>query len=177
MSSSSTSTNFCQYKGEERCECGRRVVMRTSLTVKNPGRRFLGCINYKKENDCNFFVWVDPETCPRGLEYAKIMQAKKDELERQVQELKMINEGLERGKQMVEEENDALVVKLADLTEMNINLRTMNEAKKTREFGTCFSGKIIVVVVILFVIIYVIGVFVSTVNHSPKKSPLYLPSL
>lgn len=48
MSSSSTSTNFSQYKGEERCECGRRVVMRTSLTVKNPGRRFLRCINYKK---------------------------------------------------------------------------------------------------------------------------------
>ncbi|KAG5553443.1 hypothetical protein RHGRI_011358 [Rhododendron griersonianum] len=114
---------------------------------------------------------------PEDWNMLKIMQAKKDELEKQVQELKMINEGLERGKQMVEEENDALVVKLADLTEMNINLRTMNEAKKTREFGTCFSRKIIVVVVILFVIIYVIGVFVSTVNHSPKKSPLYLPSL
>lgn len=52
MSSSSTSTNFCQYKGEERCECGRRVIMRTSLTVKNLGRRFLGCINYKVIDFC-----------------------------------------------------------------------------------------------------------------------------
>ncbi|KAI8524730.1 hypothetical protein RHMOL_Rhmol13G0171500 [Rhododendron molle] len=84
-SSSSYTTNLSQYDGDERCRCGRRVVMQTSLTVKNPGRRFLGCINYKKENGCNFFVWIDPQTCPRGLEYAKIMQAKKEELEKQVE--------------------------------------------------------------------------------------------
>ncbi|KAG5531779.1 hypothetical protein RHGRI_026411 [Rhododendron griersonianum] len=81
---------------------------------------------------------------------------------------------------MVEEENDALVVKLADLTEMNINLRTMNEAlqaqiqaKKTREFGTSFSGKIIVVVVILFVIVYMIDFCVELgVEDAPWESSL-----
>ncbi|KAG5542935.1 hypothetical protein RHGRI_015882 [Rhododendron griersonianum] len=139
--------------------------MRTSLTVKNPGRRFLGCMNYKEKNGCNFFVWIDPETCPRGLEYAKIMQAKKEELE--------------KGRQMVEEENDALVVKLADLTEMNVNLTTTIEAvnaqigaRKTREIGPSYCRNIIVVVVIVFVI----GVLMSSVNHNyPKKNYLYLP--
>ncbi|KAG5544643.1 hypothetical protein RHGRI_017172 [Rhododendron griersonianum] len=139
--SSSSSTNYSQYRGEETCKCGRRAVMRTSLTVKNPERRFLGCINYKKHNDCNFFVWVDPETCPRGLEYARRMQAIKDELERQVEELKMMNEGLKRGKEMVEEENDALVVKLADLTEMNINLIASNEALQAQIEGRKKFGK------------------------------------
>ncbi|XP_058219718.1 uncharacterized protein LOC131330230 [Rhododendron vialii] len=153
--------------------------MQTSLTVKNPGRRFLGCINYKKENGCNFFVWIDPETCPRGLEYAKIMQAKKEELEKQIEELKMRTERLERGRQMVEEENDALVVKLADLTEMNVNLRTTIEtlnaqigAMKTREIGPSYFRNIIIVVVI----VCVIGVLMSSVNHNtPQKKYLYLP--
>ncbi|KAI8560872.1 hypothetical protein RHMOL_Rhmol04G0289500 [Rhododendron molle] len=178
-SSSSYTTNLSQYDGDERCRCGRRVVMQTSLTVKNPGRRFLGCINYKKENGCNFFVWIDPQTCPRGLEYAKIMQAKKEELEKQVQELKLRTERLERGRQMVEEENDALVVKLADLTEMNVNLTTTIEAlnahigaMKTREIGPSYFRNIIVVVVI----VCVIGVLMSIVNHNtPKKKYLYLP--
>ncbi|KAG5522558.1 hypothetical protein RHGRI_034645 [Rhododendron griersonianum] len=129
MSSSSTYTNNnSQYNGDEKCGCGRRVVMRTSLTTKNLGRRFLGCINYKQKNGCNFFVWIDPETCPRGVEYAKIMQAKKEALEGEVEELKMMIESLERGKQIMEVENEALVVKMADLTEENVNLTASNEA-------------------------------------------------
>ncbi|XP_058217634.1 uncharacterized protein At4g04775-like [Rhododendron vialii] len=178
-SSSSTNINYSAYNGDEKCECGRRAVMRPSLTVKNPGRRFLGCINYKKRNGCNFFEWVDPETCPRGLEYAKIMQAKK-ELERQVEKLKMINEGLETRNLMVEEENEALFVKIADLTEMNVNLAATNEAlraqigtRKTRQIGTRLWNIIVLVVVTVFVI----GVLVSSVKHIPKKKTLYLPKI
>ncbi|KAG5562741.1 hypothetical protein RHGRI_005464 [Rhododendron griersonianum] len=178
-SSSSYTTNFSQYDGDERCRCGRRVVMQTSLTVKNPGRRFLGCTKYKEKNGCNFFVWINPETCPRGLEYAKIMQAKKEELEKQIEDLKMVTERLERGRNKVEEENDALVVKLAELTEMNVKLTTTIEAlnaqigaRKTREIGPSYFRNIIVVVVIVFVI----GVLMSSVNHNtPKEKYLYLP--
>ncbi|KAI8560889.1 hypothetical protein RHMOL_Rhmol04G0291100 [Rhododendron molle] len=179
-SSSSTNINYSPYNGDEKCKCGRRAVMRPSLTVKNPRRRFLGCKNWKKRNGCNFFEWVDPETCPRGLEYAKIMQAKKEELVRQVEELKMINEGLETRNQMVEEENEALFVKIADLTEMNVNLANTNEAlraqigtRKTRQIGTRFLNIIVLVVVIVFVI----GVLVSSVKHTPKKKTLYLPEI
>ncbi|KAG5515271.1 hypothetical protein RHGRI_036345 [Rhododendron griersonianum] len=178
-SSSSYTTNFSQYDGDERCRCGRRVMMQTSLTVKNPERRFLGCTKYKEKNGCNFFVWIDPETCPRGLEYAKIMQVKKEELEKQVEDLKMVTERLERGRKKVEEENDALFVKLAELTEMNVKLTTTIEAlnaqigaRKTREIGPNYFRNIIVVVVIVFVI----GVLMSSVNHNtPKEKYLYLP--
>ncbi|KAI8539132.1 hypothetical protein RHMOL_Rhmol09G0157300 [Rhododendron molle] len=126
-------------------------------------------------------MWIDQETCSRGLEYAKIMQAKKEALEGEVEELKMMIGSLERGKQIMEEENEALVVKMADLTEANVNLTASNEAlraqievwktqaRKSRLFGPCLRGKIIVVVVLLSVIVFVIGVLVLSVNHTPKK--------
>ncbi|KAG5552640.1 hypothetical protein RHGRI_010660 [Rhododendron griersonianum] len=107
------------------------------------------------------------------------MQAKKEELEKQVEDLKMVIERLERGRKKVEEENDALVVKLAELTEMNVKLTTTIEAlnaqigaRKTREIGPSYFRNIIVVVVIVFVI----GVLMSSVNHNtPKEKYLYLP--
>ncbi|XP_058185832.1 uncharacterized protein LOC131303059 [Rhododendron vialii] len=45
-------------------------------TNANPGRRFLGCVNYEEENACNFFIWVDPPPCRRGLEYDRNLQNK-----------------------------------------------------------------------------------------------------
>ncbi|KAI8536500.1 hypothetical protein RHMOL_Rhmol10G0261800 [Rhododendron molle] len=81
---------------------------------------------------------------------------------------------------MVEEENEALFVKIADLTEMNVNLANTNEAlraqigiRKTRQIGTRFLNIIVLVVVIVFVI----GVLVSRVKHTPKKKTLYLPEI
>ncbi|KAH7836147.1 hypothetical protein Vadar_033144 [Vaccinium darrowii] len=123
MSSSSSHVTNTQYNdGLPKCVCRERVVVRRSLTVANPGRRFIGCVNYKKKkNGCNFFEWVDEETCRSGLEYAKIMQAKRDALDRQVEDLK-------RGKEMLEQENEALLCKVAKLTELNVHLLGRNEA-------------------------------------------------
>ena len=45
-------------------------VLRTSLSLYNFGRRFLGCSHYKVGPKCPFFVWVDNPTCPRGNEIA-----------------------------------------------------------------------------------------------------------
>ena len=45
-------------------------VLRTSLSLYNFGRRFLGCSCYKVGPKCPFFVWVDNPTCPRGNETA-----------------------------------------------------------------------------------------------------------
>ncbi|KAL4554543.1 hypothetical protein LXL04_039375 [Taraxacum kok-saghyz] len=44
------------------CDCGDPVGKWTSWRPSNPGRRFIGCPNYKDPNrDCNFFDWVDPK--------------------------------------------------------------------------------------------------------------------
>ena len=46
--------------------------MRTSLSLYNFGRRFLGCSHYKVGPKCPFFVWLDNSTCPRGNEIAHL---------------------------------------------------------------------------------------------------------
>ncbi|KAH7863188.1 hypothetical protein Vadar_014555 [Vaccinium darrowii] len=175
MSSSSNTTNSEYPGGDEMCFCRQRPVLRTSLTVANPGRRFLGCKNYKKNNACDYFMWVDKETCRQGLEYAKIMQAKKDELDRQAKELKMMNELLETRKTMVEAENEALLCKLADLTEMNVHLNEALHAKTAARQTRNKFGSVICVVVAMVVSVFVICVLLSSVKHSPKNRPLYLP--
>ena len=63
---SSSSGNFS-------CSCGhmcnnQTCVLRTSLSLYNFGRRFLGCSRYKVGPKCPFFVWVDNRTCPHGNE-------------------------------------------------------------------------------------------------------------
>ncbi|KAI8544491.1 hypothetical protein RHMOL_Rhmol08G0301100 [Rhododendron molle] len=190
-SSSSYTNNYLQHNGDERCNCGRTAVMRTSLTVKNPGRRFLGCLNYKvnylnvflsynfsfsnkmrsnysvqKRNGCNFFIWVDPQTCERGLEYAKIMQGKKEELERQIEDLKMMNKELGIEKQKLEEENDALVVKITELTEINVKLASQTGPRKTTNMMT--------VIVVVVVIVFVVCVLLSRAKRTHVKKHLYL---
>lgn len=104
------------------------------------------------------------------------MQAKKEALDKEVEDLKI-------GKQMVEQENEALLCKLADLTEMNAQLLARNEAlnaqiggSKSTQNGPAFVWKIIIVVVgLLILILYVISVFVSSGRYSTKSRPLYLP--
>lgn len=44
-----------------KCHCGDDFGMWTSWTPRNPGRRFVGCRNFKdKTKDCKYFAWIDP---------------------------------------------------------------------------------------------------------------------
>nr|KAJ0198680.1 hypothetical protein LSAT_V11C600324610 [Lactuca sativa] len=65
MVSSSSVSNSSAYRSarqvRRRCDCDEPVGRWTSWKPKNPGRRFVGCPNYKdKEKDCKFFEWIDP---------------------------------------------------------------------------------------------------------------------
>ncbi|KAL0367474.1 UNVERIFIED_CONTAM: hypothetical protein Sradi_3637500 [Sesamum radiatum] len=44
------------------CTCGKEVVVHTSWTTTNPGRRFRGCPGNKGQY-CRSFQWVDPPMC------------------------------------------------------------------------------------------------------------------
>ena len=67
---SSSSGNFSGSCGHM---CNEQTcVLRTSLSLYNFGRRFLGCSRYKVGPKCPFFVWVDNPTCPRGNEIAPL---------------------------------------------------------------------------------------------------------
>ncbi|RYQ92494.1 hypothetical protein Ahy_B09g098727 isoform A [Arachis hypogaea] len=43
------------------CYCGERLVLVTSSTAENPGRRFWGCVNYGIGEECGYFVWAESE--------------------------------------------------------------------------------------------------------------------
>ncbi|RAL46964.1 hypothetical protein DM860_016598 [Cuscuta australis] len=47
------------------CRCREPVVWKTSWTDSNPGRRFVGCLNYGTPKFCQFMEWRDPEVHPR----------------------------------------------------------------------------------------------------------------
>ncbi|GJU04129.1 GRF zinc finger protein [Tanacetum coccineum] len=75
MSSSSHSSNWVNWKRRNAgweidnlcnrvqvwCECGDLCGKWTSWTQTNPGRRFLGCPNYKAAKKCDFFHWWDED--------------------------------------------------------------------------------------------------------------------
>ncbi|KAK0589843.1 hypothetical protein LWI29_019186 [Acer saccharum] len=42
--------------GSRKCDCGLDAKLRTSTTVRNPGRKFYGCPNFV---GCGYFEWVD----------------------------------------------------------------------------------------------------------------------
>ncbi|KAL4580575.1 hypothetical protein LXL04_016774 [Taraxacum kok-saghyz] len=47
---------------QRNCGCGQPAGMWTAWTIRNPGRRFLGCKNYRDENNhCGYFRWFDPQ--------------------------------------------------------------------------------------------------------------------
>ncbi|KAJ9565630.1 hypothetical protein OSB04_001596 [Centaurea solstitialis] len=64
MSSSSSSHRIHFPKDQiedEFCLCGDRLVVKTSWTHLNPGRRFLSCRNYGTSHECKKFKWLDAE--------------------------------------------------------------------------------------------------------------------
>ncbi|XP_031096991.1 uncharacterized protein LOC116001243 [Ipomoea triloba] len=93
-SGSSTVRRKCYLYGEcisvEVCGCGQEMVLRTSWTNENPGRRYWECSRHKD----GFMRWYDPPMCPRS---------------------KRIIPGLLRRINKIEEENVKLKSKLRSL--------------------------------------------------------------
>ncbi|KAK9992704.1 hypothetical protein SO802_027689 [Lithocarpus litseifolius] len=82
MMSSSSGT----YSGSNGHMCTYETcVLKTSLTVDNFRRRFLGCSRYKVSPKCPFFKWIDNPTCVRGNEAAHFVQQKLDLLQSELQ--------------------------------------------------------------------------------------------
>ncbi|KAL6559253.1 hypothetical protein OROHE_006622 [Orobanche hederae] len=48
------------------CECNKTVVLKTSWTDEDPGRRFETCAKLGRGVCCAHWNWFDPETCPRS---------------------------------------------------------------------------------------------------------------
>ncbi|KAB1222372.1 hypothetical protein CJ030_MR2G005188 [Morella rubra] len=65
------------------CGCDHPARLRTSLTNFNLRRRFYGCPMFgsKWQSGCNFFQWIDPLTCLRGMQVLPPMLKKIKKLE------------------------------------------------------------------------------------------------
>ncbi|KAK3224989.1 hypothetical protein Dsin_004851 [Dipteronia sinensis] len=59
--------------GSRKCNCGLAAKLKTSTTVRNPGRRFYGCPNFVKGNikRCGYFEWVDNNSIEVAREEAQ----------------------------------------------------------------------------------------------------------
>ncbi|KAL0374434.1 UNVERIFIED_CONTAM: hypothetical protein Sradi_3359100 [Sesamum radiatum] len=79
--------------GSVDCYCGRRVVVRTSWTDLNPGRRFNSCRDYNK-GGCRYFEWEDPPMCRRAWMIIPGLLRKKNALEMEILNLKCSNKKL-----------------------------------------------------------------------------------
>ena len=110
---SSSSGNFSGSCGHMYNE--QTCILRTSLSLYNFGRRFLGCSRYKLGPKCPFFVWVDNPTCPRENETAPLTIKKMSRLhsafqlanEKEMTALEMAEEARQMVEKALEEEAKA----------------------------------------------------------------------
>ena len=110
---SSSSGNFSGSCGHM---CNEQTcVLRTSLSLYNFGKRFLGCSRYKVGHKCPFFVWVNNSTCPRGNETAPLALERMSRFqsalqlanEREMTALEMAKEARPMAEKALEEEAKA----------------------------------------------------------------------
>ncbi|GER42737.1 GRF zinc finger containing protein [Striga asiatica] len=95
------------------------VVVRTSWTSENPGRRFYSCKKYKDGGGCNFFAWVDGPICNRSKQVIPGLLRKSNELRQKLQQIQEENDKLK-------EENKNLA---AEMKSLKISMRI--ESKRT----------------------------------------------
>ncbi|XP_074378300.1 uncharacterized protein LOC141719829 [Apium graveolens] len=78
------------------CWCGRAVVLRTSWTDANPGRRFWGCFRYmeQRSNACNFHLWFDPPMCQRSRMIIPGLLRRIEKLEEEAEKLEVVVAGM-----------------------------------------------------------------------------------
>ena len=110
---SSSSGNFSGSCGHM---CNEQTcVLRTSLSLYNFGRRFLGCSHYKVGPKCHFFVWLDNSTCPCGNEIAHLTLERMSRFQsalrlankREMTTLEMAKEARQMAEKALEEEAKA----------------------------------------------------------------------
>ncbi|KAL3518766.1 hypothetical protein ACH5RR_021355 [Cinchona calisaya] len=83
MTQNSCNSSSSKSKSGARCKCGTKAPICTTWTVENPGRKFLGCSNYK---------WVELEIRNKGKEIANKFIAKMEGMQERIMELERKNE-------------------------------------------------------------------------------------
>ncbi|PWA88400.1 zinc finger, GRF-type [Artemisia annua] len=66
------------------CDCGKQAIIKTSLTNKNPGRRFYYC------PACGFIGWADPPMCCQAVDVIPGLLRARNDLEEDLEEQLML---------------------------------------------------------------------------------------
>lgn len=108
------------------CHCGLPAILKTARTDGNRGRRFLGCQNFKGDNKCKFFLWIDHEAdeASVGLKPKSVDSMKRlNDSEKEKQELYRHIGKLENKIEVRDEDYKKMKKKLrAEVTKRNIAL-------------------------------------------------------
>ncbi|XP_059431582.1 uncharacterized protein LOC132165097 [Corylus avellana] len=100
------------------CFCERPTVVKTANTEKNFGRRFVSCENWKINQDCGFFEWLDPKMCSFGRKVVHRLHQRHEYLEAQAKRCETLVE-VEVGK--VRAENEKKIAQLKAEMESEIS--------------------------------------------------------
>ncbi|XP_062160993.1 uncharacterized protein At4g04775-like [Alnus glutinosa] len=122
------------------CYCGVHARLRYSWTSDNPGRKWYGCIKYKKAGDCDFFKWADNKM----ISYEK-------RLEEHMRDM-------EKGRRADIEEVEKKTMANIDRLEKLIETKHKEQYERLRlELGLCQNNRKMfwsAVVIILGIVIY-----------------------
>lgn len=162
-----------QEQSQETCGCGKIAQLRRSWTTENPGRRFLGCANYKNHQACDYFKWVDPELCDNGREICAILRStiieKKEKLnylEREHDQLEAKHARLKQKYEAIQVENAVLQAEKQDLQQRLANMQRRQYSAKPR-------WRIVLAFMVL--VAFISWWCSSSPEQKIKKKLLYLP--
>ncbi|KAJ1375737.1 Zinc finger, GRF-type [Sesbania bispinosa] len=128
-SASSGSSSFLSsihHDSEQFCKCGVQCKMMVSQTVKNPGRRFLGCGNYNgSSSHCDFFYWYDPPATKHCTKVFSGLTAKNENLMAELKSLKETMLVLQQKLEIEKADKNELALKVEAYRKKSVNLKIM----------------------------------------------------
>ncbi|XP_058216920.1 uncharacterized protein LOC131327807 [Rhododendron vialii] len=120
-SNNSCSNSYNSNWVDAYCGCGEKAPLRTSNTYANPGKKFLGCINYERTR-----LWWT--------------------LARKIKELKKKEDKLEKLNEVMEKDLEKMMKKMDKLMRINNELKKKNEVMwKCNVLGMIVIGVLLVV--------------------------------
>jgi len=117
----------CFSNSERYCECRRRCIILTSMTLKNPLRRFARCRMYDSPKGCDYFEWIDDSLCDKVRSMVVSLIASSETL---LEDNKQLQRQLDEGvvekdiQNKLKEKNARLKMENSSLKMENSRLRT-----------------------------------------------------
>ena len=113
----STSSNCgpCSPESNIICNCGLRCKVATSMTLKNPMRRFVHCRRHGDHGSCDFFKWVDESLDERVRSMVVGLMLKNERMAARIHQLENQLDSQKRELSKMKEKNGRMKMRLQKL--------------------------------------------------------------